>query len=327
MRTLIILGIAATAVVAAERAAAAEVPMAQGISIADTLVAAGHKKNRDANLDYGTGYPGDARVYSGGADRYPVEGEYRRVQDTDYQGRWTGTWDGTYEAPDGRVYEGQYEGTYEGQAGTSYAPPRHGDPYADGYRTGQDQRYAYPQGGYDPREDARMARLCNDSGIGGAAIGAIAGGIAGNRIAGRGNRLGGTLIGAGVGGLVGGVIDHSEDRARCKAWRASRQRHSEGSYPVSYPAPGGYPAHGSYPAPSPYPYPGAPHVSTYHQGGYGYYSPGVVVTTIITQAAPVVTETVTTTTTTHYETVHVPRARHVAKKRVYKPRPKPRCGC
>lgn len=325
MRTLIMLGIAVSATIAAERTAAAEVPMASGISIADTLVAAGHKKKRDANLDYGTGYPGDARVYSSGADRYPVEGEYRRVEGTDYQGRWTGTWDGTYEAPDGRVYEGQYQGTYEGQAGTSYAPPRAPapSPYAEGYRTGQDQRDGYdPRFGFDPREDARMARLCNDSGAGGTAIGAIAGGIAGNRIAGRGNRLGGTLIGAGVGGIVGNVIDRGEDRARCNAWRASRQRDSQSGYPGGYPAQGGY-----YPPQTSYPYPGAPHVTTHHQGGFGMYSPGVVVTTIITQAAPVVTETVTTTTTTHYETVHVARARHVAKKRVYKPRPKPRCAC
>lgn len=317
MRTLIMLGIAACALVATDRAAAAELPMAQSVSIADTLVAAGHKKKRDANLDYGAGYPGDARVYSGGADRYPVEGEYRRVEDTDYQGRWTGTWDGTYESPDGRVYEGQYEGTYEGNAGTSYSSP----PPRGPYRTNRDPRDAGPSYGFDPRDDARMARMCNDNGLGGSAIGAVVGGIAGNRIAGRGNRLGGTLIGAGVGGIVGNVIDRGEDRARCNAWRASRQRHSQGGYPV----------HGGYPDTVAYPYPGAPHVSTHHQGGngygYGYYSPGVVVTTIITQPAPVITETVTTTTTTHYETVHVARARHVPKKRVYRPRPKPRCGC
>ncbi len=59
--------------------------------------------------------------------------------------------------------------------------------------------------------------------------------------------------------------------------------------------------------------------------GYGYYSPGVVVTTIIT-GAPVVTETVETTTTTSYVNVPV-RKRHVAKKRVWRPKPKPRCSC
>lgn len=313
MRTLIMLGIAASAVVAAERAAAAEVPLANGVSLSDTLVAAGHKKKKDASLEYGVGYPGDSRVYSGGADRYPVEGEYRRVEDGDYQGRWTGTWDGTYEAPDGRVYEGQYRGTYEGERGTSYAPAPHGGGYRPGAQTGAGPAYAF-----DAREDARMARICGEQGLGGAAIGAVAGGIAGNRIAGRGNRLGGTLIGAGVGGIIGNVIDRAEDRERCNAWRSWRSSQSHSQHGGTY-----YP--GGYPAPAPYPYPGAPNVTTYHQGGYGYYSPGVIVTTIITPAAPV-TETVTTTTT-RYETVYVNRARHAPKKRVHKPRPKPRCVC
>jgi hypothetical protein len=310
MRTLIMLGIAVSALVAAERAAAVELPMADS----HVSAANGHKKGKELPMDYGTGFPGNDRVYSSGADRYPVEGEYRRVDDVDYQGRWTGTWDGTYEAPDGRVYEGQYQGTYNGAAGTTYAPPPR-DPYADGYRTGMDQRY-----GYDPREDERMARLCRDDGLGGGIIGAVVGGVAGNRIAGRGNRTAGTLIGAGVGGIAGAVIDQSEDRKKCAAWRAARQGASHGGYP------GGY-YQGGAPAPY-YPQGGAPHGGTYYQGGYGYYSPGVVVTTVITQPAPVVTETVTTTTTTSYETVYVQqRQRHVPKKRTYKPRPKPRCGC
>ena len=316
MRTLIILGIAASAAMAADRAVAAELPMAPRAAVADTIVAAGHKKNREAPLDYGSGYPGDARVYSGGVDRYPVESDYRRVEDGDYQGRWTGTWDGTYESPDGRVYEGQYRGTYEGDAGTSYTAPHD-------YRGEYDPRGRRPADGgpaygFDPREDARMARLCNDNGAGGTVIGAIAGGIAGNRIAGRGNRLGGTLIGAGVGGILGNVIDRSEDRGRCNAWRTWRQSQHQGGYSGGYYSGGGAAS---------YPHYGAPQVSTHQSGGYGYgyYSPGVVVTTIITQAAPV-TETVTTTTTS-YETVHLARARHVPKKRHYKPRPKPRCVC
>jgi hypothetical protein len=312
MRTLIMLGIAVSALVVAERAAAVELPMANS----QVTAANGHKKGKEQPMDYGTGFPGNDRVYSSGADRYPVEGEYRRVDDVDYQGRWTGTWDGTYEAPDGRVYEGQYQGTYNGAAGTTYAPPPPRDPYADGYRTGMDQRY-----GYDPREDERMARLCRDDGLGGGVIGAVVGGVAGNRIAGRGNRTAGTLIGAGVGGIAGAVIDQSEDRKKCAAWRAARQGASHGGYPGGY-YPGG--------APAPYyPHGGAPQGGAYYQGGYGYgyYSPGVVVTTVITQPAPVVTETVTTTTTS-YETVYVQqRQRHAPKKRTYKPRPKPRCGC
>lgn len=322
MRTLIMLGVAAAAVMAADRAAAVELPLAERSVVA----AQGHKKAKDVRVDYGSGFPGNDRVYSSGADRYPVEGEYRRVEDVDYQGRWTGTWDGTYEAPDGGVYEGQYQGRYDGEAGSGYAPPPPHDPYADSYRGGVDDRYRQPVYGYDPREDQRMARLCRDDGVGGAAIGAVVGGVAGNRIAGRGNRLGGTLIGAGVGGLVGAAIDQSEDRRKCAAWRAGRYRSSQGGYPGGY-YPGGQYSGGH--ASVPYPYPGAPSVTTHHQGGYGYgyYSPGVVVTTIITQPAPVVTETVTTTTTS-YETVYVQqRQRHVAKKRHYKPRPKPRCTC
>lgn len=319
MRTLIMLGIAASAVIAADRAAAAEVPMATGVSLSDGMIAQGHKKKRDATLDYGAGYPGDARVYSGGADRYPVEGEYRRVDDVDYQGRWTGTWNGTYETPDGHTYDGEYQGSYDGQAGTSYAPP-HGDPYAHGYRTGMEQRHGASYG-YDPRHDERMARLCRDDGLGGGVIGGVIGGVAGNRIAGRGNRTAGTLIGAGVGGVIGAVIDQNEDKQKCAAWRASRQRYSQGGYPGGY-YPGGH-------APAPYPHhQGGSHGQVYHHGGYGYYSPGVVVTTIITPAAPVTTTETVTTTTTHYETVYSsPRKRYAPKKRVYRPRPKPRCGC
>jgi hypothetical protein len=63
-----------------------------------------------------------------------------------------------------------------------------------------------------------------------------------------------------------------------------------------------------------------------HNGyGYGYYTPGVVVTTIITSGAPIVTETVETSTRTYYENVPV-RKRYVAKKK-WKPRAKPRCVC
>lgn len=62
-----------------------------------------------------------------------------------------------------------------------------------------------------------------------------------------------------------------------------------------------------------------------HGYGYGYYSPGVVVTTIIT-GAPVVTETIETTTRTSYVNVPV-RKRHIAKKRVWRAKPKPRCSC
>lgn len=61
---------------------------------------------------------------------------------------------------------------------------------------------------YDGDEGYRDRR---DSGIGGAAIGAVVGGVAGNRIAGSGNRTAGTLIGAGAGAVAGAIIDRAED--------------------------------------------------------------------------------------------------------------------
>jgi Ni/Co efflux regulator RcnB len=74
-----------------------------------------------------------------------------------------------------------------------------GDAYDDGYAAS-----VYEDRGYE--RDRR------DTGLGGAAVGAVAGGVAGNLIAGRGNRLGGTLIGAGVGAAAGYALDKSEDR-------------------------------------------------------------------------------------------------------------------
>ncbi|HWW58116.1 MAG TPA: glycine zipper domain-containing protein, partial [Sphingopyxis sp.] len=120
------------------------------------------------------------------------------------------------------------------------------------------------------------------------------------------NRTAGTLIGGGVGALAGAAIGNASDRKKCEAWWASRSQYQGGYYQGGYP--GGY-------------------STTWHQGGYGYgyYTPGVVVTTIITNGAPVVTETVETSTRTYYENVPV-RKRYVAKKK-WKPKPKPRCVC
>ena len=264
-------------------------------------------------LDYGMPAAPDTRVYTGYPDRVPGEvdyrggGDYRQVNGTyDAEGRWTGTWDGTYEAPDGRRYDGRYEGTVEG-AGTSYAPPPY-DPYYDG----DDRR------GYDDRYDVDMERRCGRGGtVGGAVVGGIVGGIAGNRIAGRGDRTAGTLIGGGIGAIAGGAIGNAADRKKCEEWWASRGGYAQGGYYQGAPYPGGYYQGGT---------------TVYQQGGYGYYgapygyyTPGVVVTTVITNGAPVVTETVETSTRTYYENVPV-RKRYVAKKK-WKPRPKPRCVC
>ena len=242
-------------------------------------------------LDYGMPADPDVRVYTGYPDRVPSEVEYRRVSGYDAEGRWTGTWDGTYEGPDGRRYEGRYEGTVEGH-GAGYPPPPAYDPRYDG--------------GYDANYDAEMERRCGRGGtVGGAVVGGLVGGFAGNRIAGRGDRTAGTLIGGGLGAIAGSAIGSAADRKKCDEWWSSRSAaHQHGGHYA-----GGY-------------------SSTYHHGGYGYgyYTPGVVVTTII-NGAPIVTETIETSTRSYYENVPV-RKRYVAKKK-WKPKPKaqPRCVC
>ncbi len=299
MRTAILLGLAAGSVLLAGQAHAGH----------------GEPKPR---LDYGTPSAPDTRVYTGYPDRVPSEVDYRQVNGSyDAEGRWTGTWDGTYEAPDGRRYDGRYEGTIEG-TGTSYAPPPAYDPYYDD--RGFEGRGGHA--GYDSRYDEEMERRCGRGGtVGGAVVGGVVGGIAGNRIAGRGNRTEGTIIGGAIGAVAGGAIGSDADRKRCDEWHSRRTSYQHGgTYQGGYPAPGYYGQGGS---------------TVYQQGGYyqgggygygyGYYTPGVVVTTIITNGAPVVTETVETTTKTYYENVPV-RKRYVAKKK-WKPRPKPRCAC
>src|SRR3546814_14420151 len=102
-------------------------------------------------------------------------------------------------------------------------------------------------------------------------------------MAGRGARTAGTLIGAGVGALAGSAIGNAADRKKCEQWWSSRSARYQGSYYQGGTYPGGY-------------------STTYRHGGYGYgyYTPGVVVTTII-NGAPIVTETVETSTRTYYE--------------------------
>ena len=263
---------------------------------AGSLLLAGHARAEQPALDYGNPDDPDARVYTGYPDRVPGEADYRQVSGTyDAEGRWTGTWNGTYEAPDGRRYDGRYEGTVEGH-GAGYPPPPAYDPYYEG-------------GGYDPRYDAEMERRCGRGGtVGGAVVGGLVGGVAGNRIAGRGNRTAGTLIGGGLGALAGSAIGSAADKKKCEEWVSSRSHYQGGYYHGGYP--GGY-------------------ATTWQHGGYGYgygyYTPGVVVTTIITNGAPVVTETVETSTRTYYE--NVPVRKRYAPKRKWKPKAKPRCVC
>ena len=272
---------------------------------AGTLLLASHANSAEpttdeTRLDYGSPATPDARVYTGYPDRVPSEVDYRQVNGTyDAEGRWTGTWNGTYEAPDGRRYDGSYEGTVEGRPGTAYPPPPEYDPaYRDPY-----------YGGYDAR-DAEMARRCGRGGTAtGAVVGGVVGGVVGNRVAGHGDRAAGTLIGGGLGALAGAAVGSAADKKACDEWWASRDRYRHDGYQGG-PYPGGY-------------YQGG-YAQSYSYGGYGYYTPGVVVTTII-PGAPVVTERAVTSTRTYYETVPV-RKRTVAKRK-WKPRPKPRCAC
>ncbi|MDR6832796.1 MULTISPECIES: glycine zipper 2TM domain-containing protein [unclassified Sphingopyxis] len=192
-------------------------------------------------------------------------------------------------------WTGTWNGTYETPDGRRYDGSYEGT--VEGHGAGYPPpHHGHHGGGYDPRHDEEMERRCGRGGtVGGAVVGGVVGGIAGNRIAGRGDRTAGTLIGAGVGAIAGGAIGDASDKKKCEAWWSSR-----GSYQGA---------------------------SSYYQSGYGYgyYTPGVVVTTIITGGAPVVTETVETTTRTYYENAPV-RKRYAAKKK-WKPRPKPRCAC
>lgn len=222
-------------------------------------------------------------------------------------------------------------------------------------------------GGVDWNGYSRRNYASRNSGLGGAAIGAVAGGVAGNVIAGRGNRLGGTLIGAGVGGAAGYAIDRSAHRADDRyrgpppEYRMDdRGRPMAGDYPPydrseqrvyrqdgpGYPGPdgsrwrsadgsttvvtttGGYPgAYGGYGN-------GGYYGSGYSTAGYssgGYYNSGYAygggVTTVTVQSAPVVT---TTTTEVIDDRVTYARAaaHHVYRaKRVYHPRPRRRAVC
>jgi hypothetical protein len=195
-----------------------------------------------------------------------------------------------------------------------------------------DNVYASPsdRGYVQPYADRPAPR--RDTGLGGAAIGAVAGGAAGNVIGGRGNRLGGTLIGAGVGAATGYAIDKAEDRGRRAppppvrgygAGYASPPAYAAGAddyapdYAPDYAAPS-YAA--DYPPPRPsydagYSQPGR---YTVAPGGTWTSPDGVTTvtttsgqaypagsTTVIVQSVPVTT---TTTTAEYYDTVSRPRS-------------------
>ena len=90
----------------------------------------------------------------------------------------------------------------------------------DRYDGGYDGDYPY-------EEDGAYYRERRDSGLGGAAIGAVAGGIAGNLIAGKGHRTEGTLIGAGVGAIAGYAVDKAEDAPARDRWKDRDRPHRD----------------------------------------------------------------------------------------------------
>lgn len=231
----------------------------------------------------------------------------------------------------------------------------------DGYGRVYDYRsdidWGRYDGGYD--DDGRyddgdrgVSYDRRDTGLGGAAIGAVAGGIAGNVIAGRGNRTAGTLIGAGVGAVAGYAIDKAEDGRRAPppprggpapapdygapyaddgvtyggdydgrwegTWYGRDGTTYSGAYEGSYQgtARGSYGTDYDAPpmAPAPAYRPGPAPVPGYG-GGYvagGYFYPAPTTTTVIVNPA-----STTTTTTTTYVTEQV-RSGPAVRRRVTK---------
>ena len=136
---------------------------------------------------------------------------------------------------------------------------------------------AYAAAPTPPPPPPYVAPPRRDTGLGGAAIGAVAGGALGAAVAGRGDRLGGALIGGGVGAVTGYAIDRAEDRGRVPPPPPP-------GYGAGYPPPPGYydPAYG-------YGYPPPPTVQTYTIPAGATQTvcggPGVTTVTVTTQPA------------------------------------------
>lgn len=220
------------------------------------------------------------------AIRTEVRREYRTMADGASPGQWTCT----YSDPDAR----EYRCTLDGQAPADAATMMH---TAAGPHPWSDRDW-------DAEEEAHrrdLERACRpDSGLGGSVLGGLLGGFAGNRIVGRGNRTAGTLLGGALGAIAGRVIDQAEDRRACRAAVRRIEDRRAGWQAAGY---------------------------GYGQGyGHGWYTPGYMLVTATTPAAMETVEEITTTT--HYESVPVARKRYAPKKRsIHKPRPKPRCAC
>ncbi len=185
-----------------------------------------------------------------------------------------------------------------------------------------------------------------DGGLGGAAIGAVGGAALGAIVGGKGDRVDGAVIGGVAGAVAGGLIDKNDrygrgpkkpSKADRRRWERERDWDARDGYDYDRDYGAGYDAppvdhgdrrhwgHGERHVyrsePNVYHHDGgSTHV--FHHGGYGY---GDGETVITIHSAPVVTTT--TTTTEEYVYASAPRKRHVARKKVWKPRPKARCVC
>lgn len=297
MRTLLLLSIAAGAVVITDSAHAGQDRAAEAAAAAREAVDAAGGKPAPRVVDHGVTYDSETRVVTSAAVPAPVHSEVRtetsRIVTADTRGPASaagqGEWVCTQDTPDTREYRCRFDGDTRATESD--------------WRDMDDNDWSDAQWAEEDAYRRDLERACRpDNGIGGSLLGGLLGGFAGNRMAGRGNRTAGTLLGGALGAVAGGLIDQAEDKSKCRALVRrveDRQRGwhsgSAGQWQTGY-------AHGY---------------------GQGWYSPGVMVVTTVSQ--PVITETITTTT--HYETVTVPRKRHAQKKRYYKPKPKPRCGC
>jgi Ni/Co efflux regulator RcnB len=236
-----------------------------------------------------------------------------------------------------------------------------------GYTEDYSDSYGYRDDGgrYDDRryDDRRPQGRDRDGGLGGAVVGGAVGAIAGSAIAGRGDRTAGALLGAGLGAVAGAAVDVNDSDGRgYKPKKTKRIKHSKRArdldYDYGYDAPTGtthngqwqgqwtgrwndgptqtwegtyegtsphwqggarpYPNHGPQPVVL---QPGGQYI--YRQPSYGY---GGETITVTVQSQPVVTTHTTVTEEVVYAAA--PRKRYVApRKKVYKPRPKPRCVC
>jgi Ni/Co efflux regulator RcnB len=266
-----------------------------------------------------TGY-GWSRYYNDAV----LTDRYGRVQDSVYDVEWD-RYD-NYDDGAGEDYSGSY-----GYRDDGYT-----------YQDGADQN-----GGYEDRGRRRG----RNGGVVGGLVGAGVGGLAGGLIAGKGSNTEGVILGGVVGAAAGAAIGSSNDRRydgydrprKIKRSKRSRRnsrdyddydysdRGSRGTYQDrsdgpsrhgSYHRNNGHWDHGDRPS--------------HHQGGqqvyhsapaYGYgYGGGEVTTIVVQPSAPITTTTTVVTEEVVYAAAARKRVYHRPRK-VWKPRPKPRCVC